>query len=382
MSKIITAGLLLFVASLAHAEPGESIVLDPAGTGNYIITYKDEENDDGWKKAVFIPSTKISPAISCSFKREHDDDIHYTWLLKNGRDSVQEIDFFFLDPVSSVTTPLPDVPLNTPPITPSITFAEVARTTDAMDQTANYFDSPALWEPSMSYSEGQQSFMIGWSSVKNMIKPGGHTTFGLKSRDLPGIILGKTSGYVEPGSSETPGENIPEEVEDEYSRQLLRVLFWRNFVPVPAAVPMISVAKPFDAAHALRQLKENVAKWPDMMMKDDATWPHMNLIDNTTATAIINNLQTAIVELDGGHNDAAIRTLKSIRSDLNQMLSNGKLDSDSEMSKDHKAGKKDPHKAEQAEANRKLVSEVLQFDLKYISRALGSHEGDDDLEDH
>jgi hypothetical protein len=364
----------------AFALEGESIVFNPA-SGNYLITYQNSE-DGTFHQVTFIPATKIDPTVKTELKLDHKGDIHYGYTLISGRDSQQDIVHIILDPVSSVTTSQPDIPLDTPPLQGPIDSLKIAQMTNDMLNTAHYFDTPALWKASMAYSMGQKSFRIGWrTKVTNGMRAGGRADFGFKSRDLPGIILVEVHG-IAPDSEEIPGEEGPDPNDGGFGRQYTDLIGMRNFIPRPAAVPAISVTKPFDGVKVLKQLMANVATWPDMTMSDNTTWPHMKLIDSTTATAIDASLQTAMDDLSSGNNEAAIRTLKSIRSQLNQMLSNGKLDSD----RDTPQGKNDAakankdNKAEHAEANRKLVGDVLQFDLKYISRALGSDEKMDESE--
>jgi hypothetical protein len=367
---LVATGLL---SASVFASQGESIVFNPA-TGNYLVTYLDTA-DGTFHQVTFVPSTKIDPKLKSEFKLVKDDDVQYKYTLISGRDSQQVTRLLIFDPVSSVTTPMPDVPLMPDIPLDSAGQLDVNKVgASAMDMmnTARYFDTPPLWEASMAYSSSRTTFRIGWGPKRFMagLNPGEQIIVGFKSHDLPGIIQAEVHGYA-PHPQGIDGEEMPDEPGDDPFWKQYFSLIWNNFVPRPAAVPAISVATPFDGVSVLKQLKSNVATWPDM-----------KLIDATTATAIDSSLQTAMNDLSSGNNEAAIRTLKSIRSQLNQMLSNGKLDSDRDTpqgKKDTAKGNKDS-KAERAEANRKLVEDVLQFDLKYISRALGSDEKEDETE--
>lgn len=114
----------------AFALEGESIVYNPA-TGNYSITYLNS-TDDSFRKITFIPATKINPTIKSKLDLDHDGIVHYGYSLSSGRDSQQVVRSFILDPVSSVTTSLPDIPLNAPP----------GKIMDDMMNVANHFDVP------------------------------------------------------------------------------------------------------------------------------------------------------------------------------------------------------------------------------------------------
>ncbi len=354
------AFVALSIASFAACGgAGESIVLDPA-TGNYLITHY-VDSEQAFEKLVFVPATKIDPSLKSELKLLHGGTIDYKYSLKSGENSKQAITRILFHPVSSVTTSMPDIPTGAPP-------GQIAAD---MLQSANYFDTPALWRPTMGYTDDQKAFRIGWYYGVDTggLSPGDKAAFGFNSRDLPGIIQAEVAGYA-PDTEKIDGEELPDEPGDDPFWKQYFSLIWHNFLVRPVAVPTLSVTSPFDGVSVLRQLKDNVTAWPSM-----------TLIDGATATTISASLQTAIDQLGSGNNEAAIRTLKSIRSHLNQLLSNGKRDSDSEMPRDKQSAKgQRDNNAEQADANRHLVEDVLQFDLKYICRALGSDEKMDEDE--
>lgn len=71
-TKFLFIGITLLImqsgSSFAALRPGEGIVLDPI-TGNYTATYWDEDETGGeLDTAVLVPSTKIDPVITSSFK--------------------------------------------------------------------------------------------------------------------------------------------------------------------------------------------------------------------------------------------------------------------------------------------------------------------------
>ena len=101
------------IAFPAYAADGESIVLDPA-TGNYLINHY-SDIDKSFERLTFIPATKINPATKIKIKRMREGLLHYGYTLSNGQDSQQVIRLFILDPITSVATSMPVIPLIAPP---------------------------------------------------------------------------------------------------------------------------------------------------------------------------------------------------------------------------------------------------------------------------
>ncbi len=373
MNAILRIGLAFFALALlsgaAFAGEGESIVLDPA-TGNYVITHY-VDSEQRFEKLVFVPATKIDPALKSDLKLAEHGDVHYTYTLASGKSSQQVIVNLIFDGVSSASTPVVDgTPIPDMQRNPSGEIAVDKMVTSARNMTnaGSYIDRPQLWNSTMTYTSGGKAFRIGWYYDANAggLRPGDKAAFGLKSRDLPGIVEAEVHGYA-PDTEKIDGEELPDEPGDDPFWKQYFSLMWHNFVTRPAAVPLLAATTPLDGVSVLNQLKANVA-----------TWPGMKLVDASTANEINSRLQTAINDLSSGNNEAAILTMKSIRSQLNQLLSNGKRDS--EMPRDKQAAKGKKDNAEQAEANRHLVEDVLQFDLKYICRALGADEKMDEDE--
>ena len=132
--------------------------------------------------------------------------------------------------ISSVTTPLPDIPLNAPP----------GKIMVDMSGVASYFVTPAPWDASMGYSDGQMSFRIGWSrSLKTGgLTPGSQATFGFRSRDLPGIIQAKVYGYA-PDSQEVEKEmdEGDENDADNFDRETIRQVHRQRIQEAPVQPP-------------------------------------------------------------------------------------------------------------------------------------------------
>jgi len=243
--------------SPAFGLEGESIVFDPA-TGNYLITYL-SSRDDKLHQVTFIPATKINPTIKSKLKLEQGEIVNYGYSLISGRDGQQVIRLLILEPVSSVTTSLPDIPLNAPP----------GKIMDDMMNVANYFDTPALWNASMGYSDNGTTFIIGWGyNLKTGgLTPGDKATFGFNSRDLPGIIQAEVKGYA-PDSKEIPGEETQDANDGGFGQQYTALVTKNNYVSRNAAVPTIAVPTPFDPAVLLERIQNQMHTWISMSLLD------------------------------------------------------------------------------------------------------------------
>ena len=90
-SSKLLAGIAAMALSLyVQAFPGGSIVLDPA-TGNYTITYRGNPDSTELSQTVFVPSTKIVPAIRSSFRLGEKGAIVYRYTVSNGAVAKQGI---------------------------------------------------------------------------------------------------------------------------------------------------------------------------------------------------------------------------------------------------------------------------------------------------
>jgi len=260
--KIIIATLLAVTTfgflPPAFALEGESIVFNPV-TGNYLITYKNSI-DEKFHQVTFIPATKINPTFNSKLQLGQDGYVHYGYTLISGLDSQQDIVHFILDPVSSVVTTLPDIPLNAPAGQVAIDMLNVAK----------YFDTPTPWRASMAYSDGQNAFRIGWrTKVANGMHPGGQAIFGFKSGDLPGIIQVEVYGYA-PNSQEIPGEETQDAKDGGFGQQYTELVDNNNFLRRNAAAPTIAVPTPFDPAVTLERIQTQMHTWIAMQLIDPA----------------------------------------------------------------------------------------------------------------
>src|SRR5450759_2670869 len=89
-SKLYAGIAVMAISLYAQAYPGESIVRDPA-TGNYTITYQGDSNTTELSQTIFVPSTKIDPAIRSSFRLGEKGVIVYRYAVSNGATAKQSI---------------------------------------------------------------------------------------------------------------------------------------------------------------------------------------------------------------------------------------------------------------------------------------------------
>lgn len=341
-------GALLFLIMTGFLVPafsleGESIVFNPA-TGNFLITYLNS-TDDTFRQVTFIPATKINPTLKNNLKLGQDGSVHYGFTLSSGRDSKQDVLLFILDPISSVTSILPDIPLNAPP----------GKIMDDMDKVASYFNTPTPWEAFMTYSRGQMSFRAGWSvKVANGFHPGNKAAFGFKSRDLPGIINTEIHGYA-PGSKHIPsGEADPDD--GGFGQQYTELVTKKNFVTRPAAVPTITVPNPFNAAILLERIQTQMHSWIAMQLLDATFSSQLDRYLTAAADAYRHNQPKAGKE----HIQTLRKMLKKEHEDS---------DKDDEKEGDRNEGQND-NRNQRFQIDR-LAARVLDFDLKYVLKRMG-----------
>ncbi|KAF0200897.1 MAG: hypothetical protein FD173_2223 [Gallionellaceae bacterium] len=340
----VLLGLLMFGFLIpTFALDGETIVFNPT-TGNYLITYL-KTRDGKFHQVTFVPATKINPTIKSQFKQVREGGIHYGYTLLSAGNSQQVIRMYILDPVSSVATSLPDVPLNAPP----------GKIMLDMINVANYFDTPPLWSASMGYSDGQMSFRTGWSynSDTGGLVPGGNAVFGFKSRDLPGIIESEVYGYA-PDSQEISGEEIDDE-DGGFGQQYMELVDKKNFVGRNAAVPTIAVPAPFDAAVLLDRIRTQVATWPGKQLLDPA---------------LASQLDRYLVSAADAYRRNQLKAGKEHIETLREMLKREHKDLDHDDDENEKGRSDDRRAGSQRILIDRLAARVLDFDLKYVLKRM------------
>lgn len=319
---VLTTGAALTPVSPAPPGAKEGIVFDPE-TGNYMVTYsaESEYTPKGLYQTIYIPATKIDPVVTSHFvAADANGKIVYRFKIKNGNNSQQNIE--------------------------SLTFTASTSDTNLL--------SPPGWDGTVIKNFGGSGFRVGWSYTGKENLGGlvpGKILSGLsfKSDDLPGVgtieLVGATpiQAYAGYGAS----QEIADEVEQ---------LDKKNFVPRPAAVPLIPVANPFDPAAVLSSMQKHVNQ--DLVT--------MKLVDPTFASKLDRLFQTAIAAAKDGNTVA----LKGNLGDLRKLLKNEYADVDKD---DVDWDKDDAKDNEQTKSKLidMLAAKVLDFYLKYIQKRLG-----------
>lgn len=343
MTKIILALMVWGACSAAFAEEGESIVFNPA-TGNYLITHY-SEFDKKFEQLIFIPATKINPMFQSKFKLEQNGVIKYEYTLINGPDSRQMIRRFILDPVSSVTSSLPDIPLNAPP----------GKIMADMMNVASHFDTPpAPWRAMMGYSTGEMSFRIslGYRQETGGLAPGSKVALGFKSLDLPSIIQAEIYAYA-PSSQEIDGEELPDAEDGGFGQQYF-ALIRNNFLRRYAAVPTIAVPSPFDAAVTLERIQANTH-----------TWIGMKLLDVTFSSQLDRSLTAAA----DAYRRNQLKAGKDHIQDVRLLLKKAYTDLENQDIVDEETGNNQGAQFKNGMIAR-LAARVLDFNVKYVLKQL------------
>lgn len=311
---------------ISPAPPGttEGVVLD-LETGNYVITYEaaDELRPQGLYQTIYTPATKINPSVKSRFKEmERPDAIVYSYKVKNGKDSKQNLEGL-------------------------IVIASHAYPGSA---------GPRGWYGGIVTNVDGPGFRIGWhysgSEDLGGIAPGaalGGLEF--KSSDLPGIGIMQLRGAtpIQAYAGYGPSQEIADQI-----REIDR----KNFVPQTVALPKIPVPSPFDAAAVLTSLRKHV--------KDD--FVKMQLIEPEFANKLDLGFATAIEAAKQGSTEGLRIELKALRHMLKGF---GETEED-----EHAAKKKDDSDDHEDKAKTgdwphpiaKLAARVLDFDLKYIEK--------------
>lgn len=320
---IFISYLTLF--TFARAETGESIVLDPH-TGDYIITYSSytAEIQPALQRVVFVPATKIDPIVKSKFKLDENDKIRYSYTLKNGPKSRQNIDGLAISNTVNTIAPL-DVPKN---------------------WIGNIF-------PNFEGNHARVAWSYWGDEELGGLPPGSvQVGFGFNSNTLPGI------GTAELRGASPAGQGFPDEGPDpdtEVGKQFLEIQN-KNKVLRPAAVPLIPVPTPFQAAAVLESLQAHVQ-----------TWVGMNLLDAPVAADIDRQFTAILTALNAGNTSAARLYFK----DLRQLLKKHRADAEDEDDEGTEAEiTSDKDKPKHKAFIDKLAAKVLVFDLKYIEKRL------------
>jgi hypothetical protein len=351
--RILFCSAVVVVSFSAHAYPGESIVLDPS-TGDYIITYWDEEEPAGLEKATFIPATKINPSVQSGFRMDEHGNVSYRYKVYSNNLSRQIIGTIRLEFAQNIVGSQ-DWPKTNRSM---VTEAQLAAVYDA--------NSTALTTPN-SWSGGiysKNGYRISWNPSHNPetgIRPGSSQDgFGFTSQALPGVGVAQLVGEHPPRgwSGGGPSDNSA-------IRPDLEKLQDNDYVPSNAVVPTIAVPNPFDAAALLDSIRAHVD-----------TWPSKQLLEPAFAAKLDSNLVAAANAFRNNQLKACKENIESVR----KMLAHEHyyLDHDDEDNDDTPE-----HKAATRLTIDRLAARVLDFDLRYVLKRMEKeHEHDHDDGDH
>ncbi|WP_283745258.1 hypothetical protein [Sideroxydans sp. CL21] len=329
----------------ASGATGESIVLDP-NTGDYKITYLGT-GSLGNKKVkplrttTFVPATKINPVIGSTFILR-EDNVVYSYRVRNGSTSRQSLASFLFDPVSDIVSavPLPkrneDVDINT--------IAQID------DIGKNSLTTPHGWYGSVTTSDAV-GLRIGWmfaslnSPNAGLIAGSTQNGFGYSSKNIPGIVMAQFSGHspILGFVDEGPSGEIANQLEN---------LTQNDFVTRYAAVPTIAAPIPFDAAVLLDSIHTQMLTWTGMQLLDPAFASQLDRYIVAAANAYRSN-QPKVGKED----------IESVRKLLEH--EHNYLDHDEE---DHEDTAE--HKAATRLTIDRLAARVLDFDLRYVLKRM------------
>jgi hypothetical protein len=323
IAATLSFGILAVMPAKAQEE---SFAIDP-NTGDYHIRYKSVYDGD-LVEVTFVPATKIDPVLISKFNISDRSNIDYRYKVRNGTQGRQ---------------PLIGFRLSTPTVN---TNSQVI---------------PPGWDGNILANIGKAGASVNWhysdlGSESSGLRPGqSQSGFGIVSSDLPGIGTARLHGNTPIQGFPDPGPDPDSPVGKQFNE-----LHSKNFVPRPAAVPLIPVPNPFDAAAVLTSMQKHVNQ--DLVT--------MNLIDPAFASQLDRLFQTAIAAAKGGNAVALKGNLK----DLRQMLKREHADVDKD-NEDRNNNDDDKNKEkDKSPLIDKLAAKVLDFDLKYIQKRLGHND--------
>lgn len=254
-------------------------------TGNYLFTYQNDDGDGGPYEAVFVPSTKLVPAIRSAFAITTGGQVEYSYTLLNSGLSQQAIWSFQLEPLRSITASeqLMNLCLADWRSNPRRGYLAKAGK-DALRK-------PAGWGGAVTRStnvicsdlaDPVAGLSVGWDGYGDA--PGSEVVagetqadFGYQSLDLPGLSQARVRGNGDPGQWPESGPHEPT------ASAKLSELMRDDYVGRVAAAPIFFVSNPFNGTALLAQFREHFRIWPQQALIDQALWQK---IDGLLAAAI------------------------------------------------------------------------------------------------
>ena len=348
MKTLAKFQFVLFAVSISisfsvYSQPGESIILNPS-TGDYTVTYW---NGESLENIVFVPSTKITPAIHSKFSLVSVEKIIYRYTVSSKRQSKQILNSIRFDPVYQL-----------------IAGQSITTDFDALtaEQESTALATPNGWGGRIASSLSGNGARVSWHPVSGLtgIKPGGTMRgFGFSSYALPGLGVVQFEGDHPVLAFPDEGFGPDSAIADEFYRL-------PDFVPRNAAVPMIAVPDPFDAAALLESIQTQTH-----------TWIAMQLLDATFSSQLDRSFQSAISAYHLNQPRVGKQEIQTIRELLKKEQPDLGRDEEHESEKNHE--KHDDRKTALID---KLAVRVLDFDLEYVTQRMDddAHDGNKDKE--
>lgn len=353
-STLIAGIAAMVISSGAQAYPSESIVRDPV-TGNYTITYLGDPNSDTLSQTVFVPATKIEPTVRSSFRMGAQGFIIYRYTVSNGATAKQALDGFLVDEIAN---PIQGEPQD-PTMLPNFTRADLNAYTAAIKVAAV---APVGWDGDITRDDRLNR--ISWrTSINNTAGlPAGHTLsgFGFSSKDLPSVGPSKMDGRIadnEIFGFPDDGPSQDSAVFDELNR-----LRDDDYVTLPAAVPMIAVPAPFDAAVLLERIQAQMHTWIDKQ-----------LLDATLSSQLDRSFQSAISAYRLNQPKVGKQQIEAMRALIR------KEQPETGRDEEHESGNGgEKHDNGKAALIDRLAARVLDFDLDYVLKRMEKGDPDHD----
>jgi len=346
--KLFAGIVAMTISFYALAYPGEGIVLDPV-TGNYTITYRGDPNSTELSQTLFVPATKIDPTIRSSFRMGEKGVIVYRYAVSNGTTAKQGIVGVVLDQV--VDPIVGELPFPSPPNETKAAYDAYSAALKAA------IASPAGWHGNV-HRDDNRIYWVPNSPMRNGVIPAGRTLtgFGFSSLDLPGVGPSQMDGMGEVFSFSDEGPVEDSAVLDELNR-----LRDNDFITLAAAVPMIAVPAPFDAAVLLERIQTQMH-----------TWIAMQLIDPAFSAQLDRTFQSAISAYRLNQPKVGKKHVQTMR----ELIKKEHADADREDGNDERGEKSYHDDKDKHTMIDKLAARVLDFDLKYVMKRMGGEKDD------
>lgn len=308
----------------------EGVVLD-SSTGNYKVTYKDDHFGQ-YSEVVIEPATKIDPRLKSKFALVRDSEtIRYQYRLRNGA----QAKLYIVSLSTFVRNVNPGNPVDPP----------------GWLGTAMPNVKPTYLKLDWSYMGRDREELMSGKRVG--IAPGASESgFVLESNDLPGVALLEIKGQP---TIQTFWLGQAPEFHSPIGQQIAQ-LNAKNFIGRPAAVPLVAVGTPYNAATVLDALRAHITK--DIV--------DLKLIEPTLASELDRILQVAA--------DAIRRnSIKAARDHLHdafKLVHKAHPDPDRDDWDDEDEESKHKGKSSSVHPIDRLAARVIAFDLKYVEKRL------------